>query len=150
MIHGGLPQAVEWLGPNPQTWSEMWNLATTTGIQNAERRIEGHRPQWRLTKKSQLWPFMKVITAYFSGIKNMLFLWGDLLVLITGITRAITAGNIRRFEDPCIPAGWTTGGDAGFWPICSSCWFSWSWVSTIVSTMIYHDDFLFSYRWDYT
>ena len=51
----------------------------------------------------QLWPFMKVITGYFSGIKNMLFLWGDFLVLITGITRAITAGSHRPTVHPRHP-----------------------------------------------
>ena len=42
-------------------------------------------------------------TGYFNGIRNILCLWGDLLVLITGITcitRAITCHNCSDDKTP--------------------------------------------------
>ena len=41
------------------------------------------------TPQLRPWPF--VITGYFYGMRNIYNKWGDFLVLITGITRAITA-----------------------------------------------------------
>ena len=49
---------------------------------------------WRhhlVVSTPQLRPWPLVITGYFYGMRNIYNKWGDFLVLITGITRAITA-----------------------------------------------------------
>ena len=96
-----------------------------------------HPIQWILCASPiHLWPFMKVISGYFSGLKNMLFLWGDFLLLIAGITRARTVGISEGLHAQGRPPKCRHGllplGDGGEIVMCKG-----GWVNTVILSCIY-------------
>ena len=66
------------------------DLRKEKGVVKAVDKSTGPK-QMRTHMNTELRPWLLVITGDFYGMRNIPCLWGDLLVLKTGITRAITA-----------------------------------------------------------